>query len=218
MRDYATARRNMVESQIRPNKVRDGQLIDALLDVPRERFVPPAMRDIAYVDEDLSLGHGRWLMEPMVFARLVEAAGIGPSDRVLEVGCATGYGAAILSRLAGEVVALESDAALLRAARQTLADLRVANVHLVEGRLEEGCPARAPYNIILFAGAIGSIPAAIAAQLAEGGRLLAVFNTPAESPGARMITRVSGTFGQRSLFDATTRFLPGFALEPGFVF
>ncbi len=218
MADLAAARVNMVESQIRPNRVRDPRLIDALLEIPRERFVPKAVRDVAYIDDDLPIEHDRWLLSPMVFARLVEAAAITSTDRVLEIGGGTGYGAAVLARLAATVVALESDGVMARAARQSIAEMRIANVRIVDGALEQGHPALAPYDVIILGGAVAAVPDRVLAQLAEGGRLVGVVRPPAESASAQMITRVSGTFGPRNLFDATARMLPGFALEAGFVF
>src|SRR5262249_28008568 len=154
---------------IRPNKVLDEALIAAFADLPRERFVPAAGRAAAYVDEDLHLGNGRFLMEPMVLARLLQAAAIRATDKVLDVGCTTGYAAAVMSRLAKAVVAVDSDKALIGQARETLAALSIDNVMLVDGVLSEGCPKHAPYQAILLDGAVELVPPAILDQLAEGG-------------------------------------------------
>jgi protein-L-isoaspartate(D-aspartate) O-methyltransferase len=228
MIDFATARRNMVDNQIRPNRVTSPALLQAFLDVPRELFVPEQARGVAYVDEDIPLpssqGYGaRWLMEPMVFARLLQAAEIDKSEVVLDIGCGSGYGAAVLSRLATTVVAVESDPALAEAAAANLEKLRVDNVALIAGDLEKGCPAQGPYGVIVFEGAIHHISEEIGAQLAEGGRLVAVLREGPTPNGTGMgkailALREGGRLSHRILFDAGTPYLPGFAPEPSFVF
>jgi len=152
MTDFTTARLNMVESQLRTNKVTDLPLIDAFETVPRELFVPEPLRGIAYIDEDVALGGGRFVMEPRVLARLLQAAQPGPEDVALDLGCGSGYATAILSRLVATVVALEDDAALAAAANRTLGELEIDNAVVVEGRLTEGYPKQAPYNVILLGG------------------------------------------------------------------
>jgi protein-L-isoaspartate(D-aspartate) O-methyltransferase len=218
MFDLRAARINMVDSQLRTNKVTDEAVLDAFLDVPRERFVPEALAGTAYVDEDLPLGDGRFLMEPMVLGRLLQLAEIAPEDGVLEIGAATGYGAAILSRLAARVVAVESETRLSAIARARLQELRLGNVTLLEGRLEEGYPAGAPYEVIVVAGAVGAVPDTFARQLAEGGRLVAVVKPAAGMGRGVVMTRTAGVLSQRAVFDAGTPLLPGFAPVPGFVF
>jgi protein-L-isoaspartate(D-aspartate) O-methyltransferase len=218
MTAYAAARLNMVESQVRPNRVTDPRVIGAMLELPRERFVPEALRGIAYVDEDVPLGSGRFLMEPMVLARLVQAARIMSDESVLEVGSGTGYGAALMAQMAARVVALESDAGLMRQAQATLGALGIANVQVVTGRLDHGHPAAAPYNVIVFAGAVAHIPPRVIDQLAEGGRLVAVVTVLGEPGRATLVTKVAGALSRRIIFDAGSRPLPGFELEPGFAF
>ena len=218
MLDYRAARFNMVESQLRTNKVTDESVLDAFLTVPRERFVPEHLGGIAYVDEDIPLGGGRFLMEPMVLARLLQLAAVGPENGVLEIGAATGYASALLSQLATRVVAVESDAALAAIARAQLQELRLGNVTLLEGRLEEGYPAGAPYEVIVIGGAVGFVPDAIARQLAEGGRLVTVIKSSAGMGQGVLMTRIAGVLSQRAVFDAGTPFLPGFTPQPGFVF
>jgi protein-L-isoaspartate(D-aspartate) O-methyltransferase len=208
----------MVESQVRPNRVTDLRLIAAMMELPRERFVAEAQRGVAYVDEDLPLGGGRFLIEPMVLARLVQTARVQADDVVLEVGAGTGYDVAVLSRLAKRVVALESDASLLRHASEALASLHIDNVTLVSGPLSDGCPAHAPYNVIVLGGAVEHVPVRITDQLAEGGRLVAVIAPPGEPGRATLFTKVAGALGHRIVFDAGSRVLPGFQLEPGFAF
>lgn len=217
--DYHAARLSMVESQLRTNKVTDPELLAAFLAVPREGFVPPALSGIAYVDDDIRLKDGRYLMEPMVMARLIQLAAIRRGDRVLEIGSGTGYGAAILSRLAQTVVALESDGEMAEAARTNLRALGAGNVELVEGPLERGHAARAPYDVIIVAGAVARIPAAIPPQLVEGGRLMAVYRPGGAPMGqGEIMTRAGATLSRRPVFDAGTPYLPGFAPEPSFAF
>jgi protein-L-isoaspartate(D-aspartate) O-methyltransferase len=215
--DYAAARTNMVESQIRTNRVIDEGLLEAFASLPRERFVPPSFRGRAYVDEDVPVGGGRYLMEPMVLARLLQIAAIEPGDIVLDVGCATGYAAAVMARLANTVVAVESDKALIAQATQTLAELGIDNVAILEGRLTEGCPKQAPYNVILVDGAVEFVPPAILDQLAEGGRLVTVLGQGAPRR-ATLMERIGGTVSSRPLFEASVAPLPGFSRDPGFIF
>jgi protein-L-isoaspartate(D-aspartate) O-methyltransferase len=215
---YQTARTNMVESQIRTNKVTDPALIDALSSMPRELFVPAALRGIAYVDEDLDLGSGRCLMEPMVLARLLQSADLQPTDRLLDVGCATGYASAIATHLVAHVVGLESVAAHARRARELIGELKRVNAEIVEGLLAAGAPARGPFNAILLSGAVAEIPAGLTAQLAEGGRLLAVIRRGTGLGQATLTLRVGDSFSRRVLFDAATPLLPEFAPQESFVF
>lgn len=218
MTDYAAARLNMVESQLRTNKVTSEALLDAFLAVPRERFVPPALRGTAYVDEDLPLGNGRYVLEPMVFARLVQLAGVGPQDTVLEVGCATGYGTAILARLARHVVGIDSDQQFVGQAAARLRELAIGNASVAEAPLATGLPTRAPYSVILFEGAVADIPEAVSRQLGEGGRLVAVVRPGAGVGRATLVARTNGVLAHRTAFDAAARFLPGFQPAPSFVF
>jgi len=215
---YAAARMNMVDSQIRTNKVTDPALLDAFEKIPRELFVPAGRGGVAYVDQDVALGNGRHLMEPMVLARLLQEARPGPADMVLEVGCGTGYATAILAQLVATVVALESDHELAARASRTLADLGIDNALVVEGPLTAGWRAQAPYGMILINGAVADVPAALRAQLAEGGRLVTV-QRAGPGPGRGLLLRRTGdvTTG-RHVFDAGTPVLPEFAHEPGFVF
>ncbi len=217
--DFESARRNMVEGQIRPNRVTDARLLSALAEVPREAFVPEEFKSLAYVDEDLSVGQGRHLMKPMVLARLAQEALVKPTDVVLEIGGGAGYAAAVLARLASTVVALESDAELALRAAGTLSELGIDTVAFVEGPLEQGYPEQAPYDVIFFNGAIGEIPRAFTGQLVKGGRLVAVVDGPGGGTGKGVLaTRQGGLFGSREVFDANTAPLPGFARAPEFAF
>ncbi len=207
----------MVESQIRPNKVTDPAVIEAMLAVPRERFVPETLRGVAYVDEDIPLGGGRYLMEPMVLGRLLQSAAIARTDAVLDVGCGSGYASAVMARLARNVIALEEDPTLAQRAIALISELAIGNVTVFEGPLAKGYVARAPYDVILLNGAVAGIPPAIADQLANGGRLVGVVQA-AGIGKAVLMTRVDNVFGQRIVFDAGTPPLPGFNIQPGFVF
>ena len=219
MVDYAQARRTMVDCQVRPSDVTDLRIIAALLDVPRERFVPEARRAVAYLDIDVPVGANgaRALLKPMVFSKLLQAASIGEGDRVLDVGCATGYSAAVLAKLAGHVVALEEDPALGRSATENLAGAG-AHVSVASGPLAAGWPQGAPYDAILIEGAVEVVPEAILGQLKAGGRLLAVVG---RGPmGKAMIYRkaAEGRVSAQPLFDAAAPLLPGFVKPPAFVF
>lgn len=208
----------MVESQIRTNKVTDQRVIAAFEAVPRELFVDEAKRGIAYIDEDLEVAAGRYLMEPMVLARLLQAAGPQPGDIALDIGCATGYSTAILSHLAETVVGVESNRQLMDRANRTLNALDVDNAVVVEGALDAGYKKQAPYNVIVFQGAVSAVPDTVKRQLSDGGRLAAVVCDEAGIGRGTLIQRSGDSFSARVLFDAATPLLPGFAREAGFVF
>lgn len=215
--NFAAARHNMVESQLRPNRVTDEGLLAAFEAVPREMFVPDVLRSVAYVDDDIEIGADRWLMEPMVLGRLLQAAELRREDVALVIGAGTGYSSAVLARLVNTVVAVEDDPSMVARAGRVLAELSVDNVVVLEGRLTEGNPRQAPYDVILIDGAVQEIPEAIERQLAEGGRLLTVVRAGPVGR-ATLATRRAGVVSRRVLFDAAVPMLPGFAREPGFVF
>lgn len=199
--DFATARRNMIEGQLRPNKVIDEALLASIEAAPRERFLPESLRGVAYVDEDLTLGAGRSLMEPVVLGRLLQELDLGAEDAVLDIASGTGYAAAVMARLAGSVFALESDAGLLGRATELFGELALDNVVPIEGELIAGCPDQAPYNAILIEGAVDTVPQAILDQLAEGGRLAAVV-TENGVGRATIYRKDGGVLSHRVLFDA----------------
>jgi protein-L-isoaspartate(D-aspartate) O-methyltransferase len=218
MTDFAAARRNMVDGQVRIADVTDLRVLSAMLEVPREQFVAPAMAGLAYLDLDVPVGAGassRRLIKPMVLAKLIQAADLTAVDRVLDVGCVTGYAAAVLARIAGEVLALEQDAALAQAARAALSAL--PNVGVVEGALTEGWPRAAPFDSILLEGATEFAPEPLLRQLKDGGRLVCVLGA---GPGAKamLYRRSGGEIGGRPLFDAMAPLLPGFVKPPEFAF
>jgi len=210
-----SARFNMVETQIRPSHVTDDRLLAAMMAVPREKFVPGAARALAYADVPVAMAPGRYLLDPRSFAKLVQLAGIETGDRVLDVGGGTGYSAAVLARLAGEVVALEQDADLVRAASQLLANV-VGKVEVVQGGLVEGVKDRAPFDVIFINGAIEQVPDALLGQLAEGGRLVAVLKDGQSR--AWLYLKENGQVGRRPDFDADVPVLAGFKKAMGFVF
>lgn len=218
MRDFAAARHNMVECQVRPNKVTDERLLAAMSELPRERFLPKPRQGVAYVDEDIPLGDGRYLMEPMVLARLIQAAAVAPGDLALDVGCGSGYSTAVLARLCDTVVALESHAGLAAEATAALAELGIDNAAVFERPLAKGYAKQAPYDVILFGGAIAQLPEAIVNQLGEGGRLVAVVAERQGMGKGTLFVRRSGVVSSRVLFDAATPLLPEFAPESRFVF
>jgi protein-L-isoaspartate(D-aspartate) O-methyltransferase len=222
MIDFIAARRMMVDGQVRINDVTDLRIQSAMLDVPRERFIPEHKQGLAYLDLDVPvLGAGREprrLLKPMVIAKLIHAAEIGATDHVLDVACATGYSSVILSRLAGSVIALEEDADLARTAKQVVAELGATNVTVVTGPLTDGHPAQAPYDAILLNGAIEISPQALLGQLKPGGRLVAVIGERPIGKATLFRRSMSGHLGSQSLFDAAAPLLPGFAKPAEFVF
>ncbi len=223
MPDLETARHNMVESQIRPNDVTDRRLIDAVSQIPREQFVPASMKDLAYMDEEIVFSAAskdsarRFMLTPMTFAKLVQAAEIKSTDIVLDVGCATGYSTAILARLAESVVGLESETGLVDRANGLLSELEIDNAAIVMGPLAEGYPSEGPYDVILVNGAVAELSQDLTQQLKEDGKLVAIL---LEGPVNRchIYRNESGILTGRPLFDIPASRLGEFDSEPEFVF
>lgn len=217
--DFEAARRHMIDSQILTNRVTDDRVIDALSELPRELFVPENRKSVAYVDEAVAIGGGRYVMEPMVIARLLQAAKIGPEDVALCIGSGLGYMPAALSRLANTVVAIESDKALAAKAQSAVQDFGIDTVAVMSGAMHRGYPKQAPYDVVIFDGGVAEIPESIEKQLSEGGRLVAIVGGGPNRPGqAVLVTRFSGALSRRSLFDAGTPMLPGFEAAEAFSF
>ncbi|MDX0602054.1 methyltransferase domain-containing protein [Sinorhizobium medicae] len=218
--NFEAARIKMVDNQIRTTDVTSHSVLSAFLSVPREEFVPAKTRELAYIDTDVELVGGvqpRYLMEPSPLAKLLQLAEISKSDLVLEIGCGTGYASALLSLLAGSVVALESDEALAATATATLSRLGYDNVAVVSGDLTKGYAAEAPYDVIFVNGAVEIIPAELFEQLRDGGRLVTVEGF-GNASRAKLYARESGMTSERADFNTAVKPLPGFLLERSFVF
>jgi protein-L-isoaspartate(D-aspartate) O-methyltransferase len=209
----------MIEGQLRPNRVTNAALLAAIAELPRERFLPEGLRAVAYADDDVPLGGGRYMMEPMVLARLIQALQPDSEDRALVVASGRGYGAGLLARLVKTVVAVESDDRLAAAAAQAVKALELTNIELMVGRLEDGARELGPYNVVLIEGEVRQIPQTLLDQLAEGGRLATVMAGPPGALGnATLMVKQGGVISGRPLFDAGTPELPGFAPPPRFTF
>ncbi len=221
MSEFMTARQKMVDGQVRPNDVTDLRILDAMLAVPREDFVPASQRAMAYLDIDLDVsapgGPKRFLIKPMVLARMLQAAEVTATDNVLVVGCATGYSAAVVARIAGKVTATEPDPGLVTKAADRLAALGATNVVFKAASSAEGYAANGPYDVIVLAGATEIVPSALYDQLAPGGRLVGVF-AMSQPPRAMIVTHSQDDYGNRALFDAAVPVLPGLERLPAFVF
>ncbi|NNU81358.1 protein-L-isoaspartate O-methyltransferase [Halovulum dunhuangense] len=217
MTDFAKARTMMVDCQVRPSDVTRYPIIDAMLHVRREEFVPPALRPVAYAGEHVPLAPGRVLLDARVFAKMLDALEVGPSDLVLDVGCGLGYSAAVLAHMAEAVIAIESDPAMAAEAAEILAREGADNAVVTEAPLAGGDAPHGPFDVIIIEGGVEQLPETLTAQLKEGGRIAAIF--------------VSGTAGQvrigvksatgiawRHAFDATAPVLEGFEKAPSFQF
>ena len=219
MTDFALARRNMIDGQLRPNRVTNTALLAAIGDLPLERFLPENLRSVAYADEDVPLGGGRYLMEPMVLARLIQTLQPQADDRALVIGAGRGYGAALLARLVKAVTAVESDPALAAAGGQIARELGLGAIEWLVGRLEHGAPGAAPFDVILVEGGVREIPQTILDQLAEGGRLAATLAGAAGVMGvAQLFVKKGGVTSGRPLFETSAALLPGFVPAPSFTF
>ncbi|WP_024511950.1 protein-L-isoaspartate O-methyltransferase [Bradyrhizobium sp. ARR65] len=221
MSGFATARQKMVDGQVRTNDVTDTRIIEAMLAIPRELFVPQDKQALAYLDLDLDVTAGgstkRFMIKPQVLAKVLQAASIAASDKVLVVGCASGYAAAVAARLAAKVTATESDSELAEKGNAILSQLGFTNATIKSGAAADGYPADAPYDVIILNGATEVRPEHLFDQLAEGGRLVGIFaaSRPAR---ATLVTRSHGDLGHRALFDAAAPILPGLERHPSFVF
>ena len=216
--DYSAARHNMVENQIRVNRVTQQGIINAFGEIPREVFVPDNLATLAYVDEKLMITEGRYLLQPMVLARLLQSAKIRPDDVVLEIGCGTGYSTAILASIANTVVAIEEDETLAKQATNNMVELGVDNAAIMTSPLAEGYKKQHPYNAIVLSGSVAKVPESILAQLIDGGRLVTVVNKHDSLGKGVLMTKFGGSISTEEIFDAWTPILPGFELPPSFAF
>jgi len=222
MDDFALARTKMVDSQLRTESVTDYDILAVMGRMPREHFVPAHQRALAYLDTDIPIkaaadGPPRFLMEAAPFARLLQLAEIDKADVVLDIGCGSGYSAAVIAALANFVVALESDTQLASQARGNLAGLKIDNAKVVGGPLDAGYPSEGPYDVIFVDGAVEVLPAALFGQLKEGGRLVAVVGY-GRAAAATHCTKNDNQIGRRTAFNADVRPLPGFRKPEAFVF
>ena len=221
MSGFSTARQKMVDGQVRPSDVTDSRIIDAMLAVPREAFVPQNQSALAYLDLDLDVSEGgaakRFLIKPAVTAKMLQAAEIKDTDNVLVAGCASGYLAALVAKLAGRVTATESDPSLAAKAKAAFAELGLGNVTMQVAAAVEGDSANAPYDVIVLNGATEITPEGLYRQLKDGGRLVGIF-AMTQPPRATIVTHSHQDFGNRALFDAVVPVLPGLERLPAFVF
>lgn len=211
-------RQTMIDCQLRPTGVSDQRVVEAFAAVPRERFVPADRAMLAYLDEDLAIAPGRYLMEPMAFGQLLMGAGFRAEERVLIIGAATGYAAAVIARLVGEVVAVEQDPALAATARANLVEAGADNATVVEAPLEGGAPEGAPYDVLFFDGAVAQVPAALLAQLKDGGRVVAVIVDDDGVQRGSAGVMAGGSFGHAEFTDISVKRLPGFERPKAFTF
>lgn len=202
MIDFDRARKVMVDNQLRTAGVTDRRVLAAMGEVPRERFVPEVRKALAYIDEAIAVGSGRKIASPAPFAKLVQLAEIDTGDHVLDLGCATGYSAAVFAQLAGSVVAVETDATLATSARSTLSSIGASNVTVVEGPLETAGKSSGPYDVIVVEGAVTEVPEALFGQLKLSGRLVALVATPGQPAVAHLFARSGKGIASRAAFDA----------------
>lgn len=217
MIDPAVARANMVENQLRPNRIDDARVLRAMGEVPRERFVPDALRGCAYGDEDLALGGGRHLIEPLALAKLLQTAAPAAGDVALVVGDITGYATAVLARLAGSVFCLLPPGEAQGPVEARLSETGATNIALAQGAPAGGLPQQAPFDLILLVGSIPTVPAALVEQLGAEGRLVGVVEH-GRSGRVTLVRKIHGALGRVTPFDAQIHRMPGLAREPAFSF
>jgi protein-L-isoaspartate(D-aspartate) O-methyltransferase len=215
MTDFAARRTMMVDTQIRPSDVTKFPIIDAMLSVPREKFVPADRQEAAYLGDNIDLGKGRVVLEPRTLAKILDAVDIQPDELVLDLGAGTGYAAAVIARLAEAVIALEEDPALLAEAQSTLSDIGADNVVTEEGELAAGAPAHGPYDVIVIEGAVEHLPDSIADQLKDGGRIAVLF-AEGRLGTVRVGYKIDGRINWRFAFNAGAPVLPGFQKHRAF--
>ena len=217
--DFKIARKNMVENQIRANKVTSLNVINAFLDVPREKFVPDALQEISYVDEDIQLSRNRFMMKPMILARLFQSLSLKGNENILHVGSNSGYGSAILSRMCSSVISLESDKKLFETSIHTFSNMGFDNVVPLHGSMENGVEKEAPFDIIFIEGSIETEPKSLFDQLNENGKLIAIIRPANIKIGkAKLFFKISNEIGLENLFDAQVSKLSIFKSKTKFSF
>ncbi|WP_417679898.1 protein-L-isoaspartate O-methyltransferase family protein [Pseudodonghicola sp.] len=215
MTDFAARRRMMVDTQVRPSDVTKYPIIDALLAVPREIFAPDALRDVAYTGEDLVFGGARVMLEPRTLAKMLDTLDIRQDELVMDVGCATGYSAAVIAKLAQAVVAVEEDADMAGEAPELLSEAGADNAILHQGRLAAGAAEHGPYDAIIVEGGVEEMPQALVDQLKEGGRMIGIFIEGALGE-VRIGFKRGGKMSWRYVFNAAAPVLPGFEKQRAF--
>lgn len=218
MIDFAAARETMVDRQIRPSDVTRYPIIAAMLAVPREDYVPAAFRSVAYLGEHVPLGPGRVVLDPRIFAKMLDMLDIGPTDLVLDVGCGLGYSAAVIARLAEAVIALEEDAALAGEAEAQLSAHGADNAVVQVGPFVAGVAEHGPYDAILIEGGVETLPEGFADQLKPGGRIAAIFVEGMRGRVRLGLRAGQGSISWRPVFDGCAPVLPGFAATKAFEF
>ncbi|PRX35125.1 protein-L-isoaspartate(D-aspartate) O-methyltransferase [Meinhardsimonia xiamenensis] len=215
MIDFATQRRIMVDTQVRPSDVTSFDIIEAMLEVPRELFVPDNLRQAAYAGETLEIAKGRYLLEPRTFAKMLEALDIGPDELVLDLAVGLGYSSAVIARLAEAVVAVEADPELAAEAQRILSQTGADNVAVITAEPASGAPRHGPYDAVIIEGGVEEIPAALVDQLKEGGRICAIF-MDGEYGECRVGHKRAGVLAWRPVFHAAAPVLAGFERQPEF--
>lgn len=221
LKNTLLARKHMIDSQIYTNKVEDERVLAAIQAIPREEFVPEKYRGVAYIDEDLVIGEGRFLMEPMIFARLLQTADIKKTDKVLIVGAGTGYAVAVIAALAGEVVGLEDNINFVSAAQENIRRLEINNATFVKAELTQGADRQKPYDLIFINGAVEDVPGTLVSQLKDGGKIVTVkaeINKPHGPYYAITIHKNGAIISETREFQAFTIKLAEFNKKRGFDF
>lgn len=218
MPDFAARRLTMVDTQVRPSDVTKFPIISAMLDIPRERFLPASLAEAAYIGEHLTPAPGRVLLDPRSFAKMLDALALGGRELVLDIAPAQGYSSAVLARLAQTVVALEPDPALAAEAESAHAEIEASNIVLVSGDLAEGAPQHGPYDAVMIQGGIGVFPDALAAQIKEAGRAVVLFMQDGMHGTVRLGVKRGGVMHWRDLFNASAPVLDAFARKSSFIF
>lgn len=220
MQNFSLARTAMVVSQLEPSGIQAGPVRAAFADIPREMFVPDSLRGVCYLDNDVALGQGRFMLEPLVLARMITALDIGAGARVLDVGCGFGYSSAVLARLAVQVTALDSDEKMLHEAHKHWETLGIQNISPILGELETGYEKNQPYDSILINGAVAQPPDQLIRQLAAHGRLVCVVKPNADAVGQVTLFKKDdqNRVMNHELFDAGSKYLKGFEPKVTFSF